>query len=108
MRSRTGLPLAALAAALLAATVRAGPGAAPAAAAAPAASWAAAEPGYAWSFPRDHHAHPGFRNEWWYFTGTLEADGEPARRLGVQLTFFRVGLLPEAPALDSAWAAGAR
>lgn len=106
MRSRTGRALAALAGGLLAAAVRAGPGATPSAASGPAAGWAAAEPGYAWSFPRDHHAHPAFRNEWWYLTGTLEADGEPGRRLGYQLTFFRVGLLPEAPALDSAWASG--
>jgi predicted secreted hydrolase len=57
-----------------------------------------------WSFPADHRAHPGYRNEWWYFTGTVEAEGEPGRRLGFQVTFFRVGLVPETPPLDSAWA----
>ncbi len=74
------------------------------------AAWAAegfvpAAPGYAWSFPRDHFAHPAYRNEWWYFTGQLEAEGEPGELLGYQLTFFRVGLLPERPPLDSPWAA---
>jgi len=65
--------------------------------------WLPADPDHRWSFPRDHWAHPGHRNEWWYFTGLLTAaDG---RRLGFQVTFFKVGLLPAAPALDSAWAA---
>ncbi len=65
--------------------------------------WRGAHPGYTWSFPRDHEAHPGYRNEWWYFTGHLEA--EDGRRFGYQFTFFRVGLLPAAPDLASAWAA---
>jgi predicted secreted hydrolase len=40
-------------------------------------------------FPADHGAHPGFRSEWWYLTGWLDATdgGSP---LGFQLTFFRV------------------
>jgi predicted secreted hydrolase len=71
---------------------------------APAAGFQAAPPDRRWSFPADWRAHPGFRNEWWYFTGTLEVVGEPARRLGYQLTFFRVGLVPAAPPFDSAWA----
>jgi predicted secreted hydrolase len=38
-------------------------------------------------FPADYGAHPGFRNEWWYITGSLDAgDGH---RLGFQVTFFR-------------------
>jgi predicted secreted hydrolase len=38
-------------------------------------------------FPRDHGAHPGFRQEWWYVTGWLKtARGED---LGFQVTFFR-------------------
>ena len=65
----------------------------------------AADPAHRWSFPADHRAHAGYRNEWWYFTGTLEVDGDPGRRLGFQLTFFRVGLVSERPPLDSAWAA---
>ena len=97
MRSRRSA-LAAVAAALAAA-------AAAAAAPAPAPGWRPAEPGHRWVFPRDHHAHPGYRNEWWYFTGTLADAADPSRRFGYQLTFFRVGLLPEAPRLDSAWAA---
>ncbi len=68
------------------------------------AGFRAAAPDHRWSFPADLRAHPGYRNEWWYFTGTLEVEGEPGRRLGYQLTFFRVGLAPEAPPVDSAWA----
>lgn len=68
-------------------------------------AWRPADPAHRWEFPRDHWAHPDHRNEWWYFTGTLAAVGDPDRRLGYQLTFFRVGLSPEPPALDSAWAA---
>src|SRR6266542_6970724 len=74
-------------------------------AAAPASDFRPADPAHRWSFPADHRAHPGYRNEWWYLTGTLEAEGEPGRRLGFQVTFFRVGLAPAAPPLDSAWAA---
>lgn len=68
--------------------------------------WTPARPEYAWSFPDDHFAHPGYRTEWWYFTGELGAADEPPR-WGWQLTFFRVGVAPDPPALDSAWAAGA-
>jgi predicted secreted hydrolase len=63
-----------------------------------------ASPDHQWSFPRDHWAHSQYRNEWWYFTGTLRAAGDSGRRFGYQLTFFRVGIVPVAPALDSAWA----
>ena len=50
--------------------------------------FAIARPGYRFSFPRDHGAHPEFRTEWWYFTGHLwSLDGK--RRFGYQLTFFR-------------------
>jgi predicted secreted hydrolase len=82
-------------------------------------SFRPAAPDHTWSFPRDHWSHPGYRTEWWYFTGHLAADGaagagsddaaragsddaEP-RELGYQLTFFRAGLVPEAPPLDSPW-----
>lgn len=54
-------------------------------------------------WPRDHGPHPGFRNEWWYFTGTLSARGEQ-RRFGFQLTWFRSAVRPEPPAVASAWA----
>jgi predicted secreted hydrolase len=54
------------------------------------------------AFPRDWGAHPRFRNEWWYFTGTLRAAS--GRRYGVELTFFRTAVSPEAPDLRSPWA----
>ncbi len=67
-------------------------------------AWRLARPDHAWSFPRDHWAHPEYQTEWWYFTGHLRsAEG---RRFGYQFTFFRVGLLAERPSLDSQWAAG--
>ena len=44
------------------------------------------------SFPQDHAAHPGFRQEWWYFSGNVQSiDGH---RFGYELTFFRIGLRP--------------
>jgi len=50
-------------------------------------AWPAVVPGVPLVFPRDHGAHPDFRNEWWYLTGWLKtADG---RDLGFQITFFR-------------------
>jgi predicted secreted hydrolase len=91
MRSRTAIALAAL---VVAASAAAGD-----------AAWRPADPAHRWQFPRDHHAHPEYRNEWWYLTGTVAAEGEPSRRFGYQLTFFRVGLLRDAPPVDSAWAA---
>ncbi len=97
MRSRsTALALALAASAAVAADA---PGAA-----GPAAGFRPADPHHRWEFPRDHHAHPGYRSEWWYFTGTVEDERDPARRFGFQLTFFRLGLAPRPPALDSAWA----
>jgi len=69
--------------------------------------WRTAAPDRAWSFPRDHWAHPGFRSEWWYFTGHLRADDDAGREFGFQFTVFRVGLLPERPDLDSAWSTDA-
>ncbi len=56
------------------------------------------------SFPRDHGMHPGFRNEWWYFTGNLE--GPDGHRLGWQFTLFRFALEP-ADRPDSQWSADA-
>ena len=44
-------------------------------------------PGYRFNFPRDHGAHPDYRQEWWYVTGWLRTgDGQD---LGFQVTFFR-------------------
>ena len=54
------------------------------------------------SFPEDHGAHPGFRNEWWYFTGNLMAHN--GHRFGYQATFFRIALAPDATQRPSAWA----
>ena len=63
--------------------------------------WDVAEPGYRFSFPRDHCAHDGYRIEWWYYTGNLtSADG---RRFGYQLTFFRTGVVRH-PLNPSRWA----
>ncbi len=54
-----------------------------------------AMPGRKLAFPRDHGKHPEFETEWWYFTGNLEsADG---KWFGVQLTFFRRGLVRDLP-----------
>jgi len=59
-------------------------------------------------FPADHAMHPGFRNEWWYFTGNLfDATG---RRYGFQFTLFRFAVEPgERPdsdfASDAIWMA---
>jgi predicted secreted hydrolase len=63
-----------------------------AAASAPAADldWEVALPGWKYEFPRDHHAHPDFKTEWWYFTGNLT--GQDGREFGFQLTFFRQGV----------------
>ena len=50
-------------------------------------------------FPKDHGAHPGYRTEWWYYTGNLHS--ENGDRFGFQLTFFRRQLSP--PGADKAW-----
>ena len=57
-----------------------------------AADWRIAEPGWRYAFPRDHHPHPDFKTEWWYFTGNLT--DESGRRFGYELTFFRQGIRP--------------
>lgn len=55
------------------------------------------------SFPADHGAHPGYRSEWWYFTGNLNtADG---RHFGYQLTLFRFALVPPAARDEAAGSA---
>ena len=43
-------------------------------------------------FPEDHGPHPGFRTEWWYYTGNVETAA--GRRFGYQLTFFRRQMAP--------------
>lgn len=54
------------------------------------------------TFPEDHNAHPGFRNEWWYVTGNV-ADKQ-GYELGYQVTFFRIALAPNTSNNDSEWA----
>lgn len=49
-------------------------------------------------FPADHGAHPGFRTEWWYYAGNLQAR---ERRFGFQLTIFRRRIGP--PAAMRSW-----
>lgn len=44
------------------------------------------------TFPEDHGAHPGYRTEWWYYTGNVRT--ESGRLFGFQLTFFRSQLTP--------------
>lgn len=55
----------------------------------------------AFEFPRDHGPHPGYRHEWWYYTGNLA--GPEGRRFGFQLTFFRIALSPAPAQGTSAW-----
>lgn len=63
--------------------------------------WREAEPGYQYSFPRDHASHEPYAIEWWYYTGNLAT--KEGRRFGYQLTFFRVGVARE-PLNASRWA----
>jgi predicted secreted hydrolase len=50
-------------------------------------------------FPKDHGPHPGYRTEWWYYTGNLQSDaGAP---YGFQLTFFRRQISP--PGAQNKW-----
>ena len=46
-------------------------------------------------FPRDHGAHPRFRQEWWYLTAALE-DRSTGEEYGVQFTLFRRALAADA------------
>jgi predicted secreted hydrolase len=65
------------------------------------ASWLNATAGYRFAFPRDHVSHPEYKIEWWYYTGNLQTAS--GRRLGYQVTFFRVGIDP-VPVNPSRWA----
>lgn len=46
-------------------------------------------------FPEDHGPHPGFRTEWWYYTGNLFT--EEGRQFGYQFTIFRSQMTPPDP-----------
>jgi predicted secreted hydrolase len=58
-------------------------------------------PGYVYSFPADHFAHPDFRTEWWYYTGNV-TDGQ-GKRFGFELVFFRQGTKRDEKQNPSAW-----
>jgi predicted secreted hydrolase len=47
------------------------------------------KPDYVLRFPQDFGAHPAFRTEWWYITGSLQTLAAPQRTYGFQITFFR-------------------
>ena len=66
-------------------------------------AWKPAAPGHEYRFPSDHGSHPEHKIEWWYFTGNLRERGGAGKRLGYQLTFFRIGAVKE-PESDSPWA----
>jgi predicted secreted hydrolase len=50
-------------------------------------------------FPEDHGAHPGYRTEWWYYTGNVRS--QTGDLYGFQLTFFRSQISP--PGADKTW-----
>lgn len=56
----------------------------------------------AFRFPQDHGPHPGFKTEWWYYTGNLRDSN--GRRFGFQFTIFRTALSPQAADRASGWA----
>lgn len=51
------------------------------------------------TFPEDHGLHAGYRTEWWYYTGNLQADS--GEQYGFQLTFFRSQI--SAPGAEKKW-----
>jgi len=58
------------------------------------------------AFPEDHGPHPGYRSEWWYYTGNVLSTS--GRHFGYQVTIFRYQTGPsdetkEWPAPASAW-----
>jgi len=50
-------------------------------------------------FPLDHGPHPGYRMEWWYYTGNVKS--QKGKRFGFQLTFFRIRISP--PGAEKSW-----
>lgn len=50
-------------------------------------------------FPIDHGPHPGYRTEWWYYTGNVQS--ETKDNYGFQLTFFRTQIVP--PEAEKNW-----
>lgn len=53
------------------------------------------------SFPKDHGPHPGFRTEWWYFTGNLTSTDD--KKFGYQFTIFRTSLSSDTNPGVSKW-----
>lgn len=53
----------------------------------PDVSYPDVKPNRIFAFPQDHGAHPNFRTEWWYVTGTVKTQKD--EELGFQITFFR-------------------
>ena len=51
------------------------------------------------SFPDDHGMHPGYRTEWWYYTGNLRAS--TGEKFGFQMTIFRSQISP--PGAEKNW-----
>ncbi len=70
----------------------------------PIEGFARADGTYSLRFPTDFGPHLEYQTEWWYYTGNLETN--EGRHFGYELTFFRIGMLPQAqaPARASAWA----
>ena len=64
-------------------------------------AWRSALPGYQFQFPRDHFEHPGFRTEWWYYTGNVSTAA--GRRFGFELVFFRQAQPREPAENPSVW-----
>ena len=50
-------------------------------------------------FPADHGPHPGYRTEWWYYTGNLQS--VEGKRYGFQFTLFRTQISP--PGFETGW-----
>jgi len=50
-------------------------------------------------FPRDHGPHPGYRTEWWYYTGNVSS--RSGGSFGFQFTIFRSRFTP--PGIERSW-----
>ena len=53
------------------------------------------------NFPEDHGPHPGFKTEWWYFTGNLTTKDN--KKFGYQFTIFRSALSKTETARNTEW-----
>jgi len=53
------------------------------------------------NFPEDHGPHPGFKTEWWYFTGNLTTKDN--KKFGYHFTIFRSALSKTETARNSEW-----